>query len=385
MMNKQSGFSLIEVLIASVIGIIVIGSISIMTVQIYRKKSNTEILISVNEFRNEVLGILSNDVSFKNTINHVPNNPNSLKMVDYFSGVYKGFAGVVAGVKISAFGVSTVSTAQVTAADADPAKTPFAILDRNDSIFYSSTVPTNGISTLGQVCNTYPSQACPIRLDIKWTYECEEKDDSNLGPFFMRICYNKRGYINGTFVTEGGFLDQELQDKIKNIKINYTRKVKKDFRTFTVWNELSGAGATEGACSTNPVAPTKRTLSSIDSSNSVATLNADNTVTVSPGKYFCKASAPAYQVGRHSIHAKIEATAPGYSQVFTDVNGTAADATESTTRAYTNFSVDITNPTKMWIAHSCESVPAVPTQALGFTTDLGSMMGAMIQCTLMPD
>jgi prepilin-type N-terminal cleavage/methylation domain-containing protein len=173
----------------------------------------------------------------------------------------------------------------------------FALHDANNAVIYDSHLATNGFSISGAACTSYAAggnSLCPISYNMYWSPNC-----AALGALpcinppiniTVNLLYSPgpatRAIINPTvyyiFVSRGS------GTRYEPVIVEYAPPA----GSLTIG---------EGTCST--VGWTARQLNTIvrDDGSNIAVNPAGTTVTLRPGTYQCRATAPAYEVGQTKI------------------------------------------------------------------------------------
>ena len=139
------GFSIIELLVAIAILSIVVLAVSALNLHMSRELSRSSTNFQIDVFRRNLLVLISDSASWTST--RLANR---------------------AGAAFPAGNMDCLTNGQPCTAT----NQRFAIHDGSGALFYDAIPNNNGIDRVGNTCDTYPSELCPFRYELRWSANC---------------------------------------------------------------------------------------------------------------------------------------------------------------------------------------------------------------------
>lgn len=297
-LNSQSGFGLIEVMIAvAVISIIALG-IGTLVDDMMRAQRKTNVSAAMNSVRELLIASVQDGESWRATAADADvstGNPDMTCMRPPTGGV------CTAGVDYP------LNLKNVTGTEA----------------FYSA-VATRGVTYEGELCNTYPNGNCRFRWVLTWTATCPSGSSCASPSVAVKGVLE---HTPGPLVLPGGF-------NLKSYEFNIqrgTKAIRND--SLLVANVLTGtAGDLSGSCKSNWL---RRQVNTIvkDSGSNVVGIGTDS-ITLRAGTYNCRVQAPSFRSGSNRLRLQ---TVTG-----TGISAQSSVAVASTSGGSANLIIDAT-------------------------------------------
>lgn len=352
--KSNSGYSLVEVMVAAAIGIIVLGAAMAMVQPMLRLKNQLDTNSGLYTATMYMRDCISNDDAWKNTVilNGIaclmPNATNS----PCTSG---------AGNEISLMGADLPGVAATTSA-------PFCLANYDTA---ASATSNTGFTKEGTVCTGFSATGndqCPYRMNLVWYALCPFPGDTT--------CTNPLVTIRGDMVYSPGPVGkanpQSTQVNLGKYQINVVRGRADQNRFFSI-AETRASGTAAGTCAANgTVARNFKPAVVNDPGGYVhnsATLS--DTIVLEAGTYDCQISVPGYAVGSFRAFLTNKSSGAillvGSSEYSPAVYGNVA------ARSMISGTFTLNSPkNELQVAEWCSSLPFDPTNTLGVPASMPS-------------
>ena len=298
--SSESGFGLIEVIIAAAILSIVALGITTLVEDMLRVQKKTNTVGVINNFRTIITAAVQNGRSWELTVADAvaaTGNPSMQCLRD-----------------------DTTTCAADSLADLN-------LKDSGGLPAYYGATANHGFSYDGSYCTTFPSDLCPFRWNLQWQAKCPTAAACNSPNVKVtgRLVYTP----GAAGILPGGF-NPELY------KIDITRgadAIRNDAVTISyVENDNSGETPLAGDCSTQWVTRQLNTVG-VDSGNNLlnksgSAVSPANQVQLRAGTYNCRVQAPAFKSSGNRLRVRSTAgTAfPAVTSSFASASMTGGSA-----------------------------------------------------------
>lgn len=265
--NSESGFGLIEVIIAAAILSIVALGITTLVEDMLRVQKKSNSVAVINNFRTMITAAVQNGLSWEKT---------------------------VADVAAATGNPSMQCLRDDTSLCANDALADLNLKDSDNGLAYYSATANHGFSYDGKYCTSFPSDACPFRWILQWQAKCPT----------AAACNSPNVKVTGRLVyTPGaaGILPGGFNPELYKIVITRgANAIRNDAVTVSyVENDKSGETPLAGNCK---AAWVKRQLNTvgIDSGNNLlnksgSSLSTPDQVELRAGTYNCRVQSPAFK------------------------------------------------------------------------------------------
>ena len=361
--NSDSGYSLVEVMVAAAIGIIVLGAAMAMVQPMLRLKNQLDTNSGLFTATMYMRDCISNDDAWKNTI--IANGLTCLVPNATTTPCTSGVGSVL----------SLMGAPLPGAAASDPP--PFC-LSNYDTADGSKT----GLTKEGSVCTGYSATGndqCPYRMNLMWYALCPFPGDTT--------CTNPLVTVHGDMVYSPGPVGkanpQSTQVNLGKYQINVVRGRSDQNRFFSI-SESRASGSAAGSCVANGSVPRNFKPAVVNDPggyvHNSATLT--DTIQLEAGTYDCQISVPGYAVGSFRAFLSNKDTGmvllAGTSEYSPAVYGNVA------ARSMISGTFTLLSPkNNVQVLEWCSSLPADPTNTLGVPSGQSPEIYTTMHCNVL--